>query len=158
MELDLRQMILTINPINMRKPIIVLLALLISGTASLAQSSEQRNLEKKVEELRLLLISPDQRALADITSVNLSYGHSNGRIEEQQEFVAYMLSGVSKFVTIELQKQTIDIIDNIGIVRHTIVADTNNEGEHVRINIGVILIWQKESNEWKLLARQAFKL
>lgn len=69
-----------------------------------------------------------------------------------------MLSGVSKFVTIELQKQTIDIVDNIGIVRHTIVADTNNEGDHVRINIGVILIWQKESNEWKLLARQAFKL
>ena len=140
------------------KNLLVLLAfLLLNGTVSWAQTADQQNLEKKVEELRLLLISPEQKQLEEITSLHLSYGHSNGRIETQQEFVDYMLSGVSKFVTIELQDQTIDIVGNSGVVRHTLVAETNNLGETVHIKIGVLLVWQREGDEWKLLARQAFK-
>jgi hypothetical protein len=142
----------------MKKLPLLLVALLFSGAVSLAQTADETALKKAVEELRLLLISPDRQPLEKITSAQLSYGHSNGRIEDQQEFVAFMLSGVSKFVTIELQDQTVDITGNIGIVRHTLVAETNNLGEIVPIKIGVLMIWQKEQNVWKLLARQAFKL
>lgn len=131
--------------------------LLLNWSVCLAQISDRENLEKKTEELRLLLISPEQKELENITSSNLTYGHSNGRIENQQEFIAYLLSGVSKFVTIDLQDQTVDIVEDIGVVRHTIIAETNNEGETVHIKIGVLLIWQKEGDEWILLARQAFK-
>jgi|SRR5690606_21959608 len=142
----------------MKKLPLLLVALLFSGAVSLAQTADETALKKAVEELRLLLISPDRQPLEKITSAQLSYGHSHGRIEDQQEFVAFMLSGVSKFVTIELQDQTVDITGNIGIVRHTLVAETNNLGEIVPIKIGVLMIWQKEQNVWKLLARQAFKL
>jgi hypothetical protein len=141
----------------MRNLLVLLAFLLISGVTSIAQTTDHRNLEKQVEELRVLLISPEQKQLEKITSPHLSYGHSNGRVENQQEFIAYMLSGVSKFVTIELQDQTVDVVGQNGIVRHTIVAETNNEGETVHIKIGVLLVWQKEGNEWRLLARQAFK-
>jgi hypothetical protein len=141
----------------MRNLLVLLAFLLISGVTSIAQTTDHRNLEKQVEELRVLLISPEQKQLEKITSPHLSYGHSNGRVENQQEFIAYMLSGVSKFVTIELQDQTVDVVGQNGIVRHTIVAETNNEGETVHIKIGVLLVWQKEGNEWGLLARQAFK-
>lgn len=141
----------------MRSLLVLLAFLLLSGAKSIAQTADHRNLEKQVEELRVLLISPEQKQLEKITSPHLSYGHSNGRVENQQEFIAYMLSGVSKFVTIELQDQTVDVVGQAGIVRHTIVAETNNEGETVHIKIGVLLVWQKEGNEWRLLARQAFK-
>jgi hypothetical protein len=141
----------------MRSLLVLLAFLLLSGAKSIAQTADHRNLEKQVEELRVLLISPEQKQLEKITSPHLSYGHSNGRVENQQEFIAYMLSGVSKFVTIELQDQTVDVVGQNGIVRHTIVAETNNEGETVHIKIGVLLVWQKEGNEWRLLARQAFK-
>lgn len=141
----------------MRSLLVLLAFLLLSGAKSIAQTADHRNLEKQVEELRVLLISPEQKQLEKITSPHLSYGHSNGRVENQQEFIAYMLSGVSKFVTIDLQDQTVDVVGQNGIVRHTIVAETNNEGETVHIKIGVLLVWQKEGNEWRLLARQAFK-
>lgn len=140
----------------MKNPVLLIALFLTIGSA-FGQHTSQSELEKKVEELRALLIHPEQNELRRITSSQLSYGHSNGRIENQEEFIAYMLSGVSKFVTIELQNQTIDTVDNIGIVRHTIVAETNNEGETVHIKIGVLLVWHKEANDWKLLARQAFK-
>lgn len=140
------------------KTIRLLICIILSTASTFAQTPEHQLLEKKVEDLRLLLISPKQKQLKQITSARLSYGHSNGRIENQQEFITYMLSGVSQFVTIELQEQTVDIVGDTGIVRHTIVAETNNEGETVHIKIGVILVWQKEGSQWKLLARQAFKL
>jgi len=132
--------------------------LLLSSPLLFGQTADRQNIEKKVEELRLLLISPEQKQLEKITSSQLTYGHSNGRIENQKEFIDFMLSGVSKFVTIELQDQTVDIAGKIGIVRHTLIAETNNEGETVHIKLGVLLIWQKEGKQWKLLARQAFKL
>lgn len=137
---------------------ILLLVFFLISCSTFGQATDRSDLEKKVEELRLLLINPEQNQLERITSAHLSYGHSNGRIENQKEFIAYMLSGISKFVTIDLQNQTVDMFDDIGVVRHTIVAETNNEGEVVHIKIGVILVWHKEADEWKLLARQAFKL
>lgn len=136
----------------------LLLAFFLFSSSVLGQEVDLPDLEEKTEELRLLLINPERTQLEKITSAHLSYGHSNGRIENQKEFIAYMLSGVSKFVTIELQNQTVDVVGDTGIVRHTIVAETNNEGEIVHIKIGVILVWHKDVNEWKLLARQAFKL
>lgn len=136
----------------------LLFACLLLGFASSFAQQKNKALEKKVEELRLLLISPERASLERITSPQLSYGHSNGRIENQKEFVEYLLSGVSKFVTIELQDQTVDVVEDIGIVRHILVAETNNQGETVHIKIGVLLIWKLEEKEWKLLARQAFKI
>ncbi|HLW21359.1 MAG TPA: nuclear transport factor 2 family protein [Cyclobacteriaceae bacterium] len=132
--------------------------LLLGLQTVFGQKADQQILENKVQELRTLLITPDQQQLEKITSEQLTYGHSNGRVENQKEFIDFMLSGVSKFVTIELQDQTVDIAGNTGIVRHTLVAETNNEGETVNIKIGVILVWQKDGQQWKLLARQAFKL
>ncbi|HLT07740.1 MAG TPA: nuclear transport factor 2 family protein [Cyclobacteriaceae bacterium] len=136
----------------------LLFACLLLGFASSFAQQKNKALEKKVEDLRLLLISPERASLERITSPQLSYGHSNGRIENQKEFVEYLLSGVSKFVTIELQDQTVDVVEDIGIVRHILVAETNNQGETVHIKIGVLLIWKLEEKEWKLLARQAFKI
>jgi hypothetical protein len=142
---------------NMKNLLALCAFLLLNWSVCLAQIADREHLEKKIEELRLLLISPEQKELENITSSHLTYGHSNGRIENQQEFIAYLLSGVSKFVTIDLQNQTVDIIEDIGVVRHTIIAETNNEGKTVHIKIGVLLVWQKEGDEWRLLARQAFK-
>lgn len=123
----------------------------------LAQTTDVQKLEKAVEDLKHLLVDPDQKQLENLTAKELSYGHSNGKIEDQKEFIDFLLSGESQFVTIDLQDQTVDIVGNTGIVRHTLLAETNNNGTLGNIKLGVLLIWQKNGNDWELLARQAFK-
>lgn len=142
----------------MKNSLLFFSVLMLTLTAAFAQKTDVQSLERKVEELRQLLITPNQQQLEDITSSHLSYGHSNGRIENQQEFVDFLLSGKSKFVTMELLDQTVEIVGKTGIVRHTLVSETNNEGETVHIKLGVLLIWQKKGSHWKVLARQAFKM
>lgn len=142
----------------MKNCLLAVAFLLLSLTAGMAQTNDVQNLEKSVEELKSLLITPDRKKLEDLTDNDLSYGHSNGKIEDQDAFIEFLLSGESQFVTIDLQDQTVDIVGDTGIVRHTLLAQTNNKGTLGNIKLGVLLIWKKDGKDWDLLARQAFKL
>ncbi len=142
----------------MKKKLLIFAFLLFGLTTIFAQNNDVQKLEKTVEDLKQLLIHPDREALETITAKELSYGHSNGTIEDQNAFIEFLLSGKSQFVTIDLEDQTVDIVGKTGIVRHTLLAETNNEGTLGNIKLGVLLVWQKNGQKWELLARQAFKM
>lgn len=123
----------------------------------LADTSEADAVGKKVEELREAMISGDAKALKQLSSSALSYGHSGGHIEDQQAFIEKLASGKSDFVTIELADQTISVSGDTALVRHNLNADIKDGGVPNKIHLGILLVWQKQAGEWKLLARQAFK-
>ena len=123
----------------------------------LAQSAEEKKVADAVEVLRKAMISAEKPTLDRITASELSYGHSSGKIEDKAAFIEALTSGRSDFVTIELKDQTIQIIGSTAIVRHKLTAETFNDGVTGNVSLGILLIWQKQKNEWKLLARQAFK-
>lgn len=142
----------------MKKQILTIALLFLGLAAALAQSKEIKNLEKSVEELKHLLINPERAGLEAITSTELTYGHSSGKIEDQNEFIEFLLSGKSQFVSINLEDQSINVVDQTGIVRHTLLAETNNEGTIGEIKLGVLTIWHQDGEKWILVARQAFKM
>jgi hypothetical protein len=123
-----------------------------------AQSKEQIAVATRVEALRQAMIDADGNKLKELTSANLSYGHSGGNIQNQAAFIEKIVNGDSDFVTIEFQNQTIEIVGEVAIVRHNLVAHTKDGGVDKDIKIGIMLIWQKEKNKWLLIARQAYKL
>ncbi len=124
----------------------------------IAQSKDEKPVTAVVEKLRVAMIDPDRKALENLVSDSLSYGHSSGHIEGKKEFIESLVSGKSDFVTIDLSAQTISIVDNIAIVRHNLNATTNDGGKPGSVKIHVLLVWEKTKNGWKLVARQAVKL
>ena len=54
--------------------------------------------------------------------------------------------------------QTIKIVDNDAIVRHTLTGETERDGKTNPVKIGVLMVWHKQDGNWKLLARQAVRL
>ena len=121
-------------------------------------AKETQQLEARVEQLRVAMIDANAEKLKEVTSSELNYGHSGGHVENQAEFVEKITSGRSDFVTIELKDQKIQFVKDIAIVRHTLVGTTNDQGKGPgNVDIGVLQIWAKQSGQWKLLARQAFK-
>jgi ketosteroid isomerase-like protein len=130
----------------------------IISFSSLAQSKEYKAVANAVEKLRMAMISGERAALTNIASDSLSYGHSSGKVQNKAEFVEAIASGQSDFVTIDLSEQTISIVNNIAVVRHTLKATTNDGGKPGTANIKILLVWVKEKGQWKLLARQAVKL
>jgi len=122
-----------------------------------AQADEQQ-VASAVEQLRKAMIDADKASLEKIASAQLTYGHSSGLIENKSAFVQNIVSGNSDFVTIDLSEQTISLVGDVALVRHKLAAETNNNGQPGKANIGVLLVWKKEDGNWKLLARQAYKL
>jgi hypothetical protein len=54
--------------------------------------------------------------------------------------------------------QTITMVDNDAIVRHTLTGETERDGKTNPVKIGVLMVWHKQDGCWKLLARQAVRL
>ncbi len=122
-----------------------------------SKSKDEIAVAARVETLRQSMIDADGTKLNEITSAGLSYGHSNGMVQNKAAFIEKIVNGESDFVAIEFQNQTIEIFGDAAIVRHTLVAHTKDGGIDKDIKIGIMLVWQKQKNKWLLIARQAFK-
>ena len=137
--------------------LMAVLLLLISTTIS-AQSKQETAVSNAVEKLRTAMVTGERAALDAIAADQLSYGHSSGLIETKTQFVEKIASGQSDFVSIELKNQTISISKNTAIVRHELHAVTNDNNKPGEVHLKILLIWQKQGKEWKLLARQAVRI
>lgn len=142
---------------NYRKHIFFFL-FLISTVVSTAQSKKEAQVNAAVEKLKLAMVSGERAALESIVFDQLSYGHSGGLVETKAQFVEKIASGASDFVSIELKNQTITVSGNTAIVRHELHATTNDNNKPGEVHLKIMLVWQKQSKEWKLLGRQAVKI
>jgi ketosteroid isomerase-like protein len=120
---------------------------------------QEARVHDRVETFIAALLKPERETLQKLTSPALSYGHSNGRIENQEQFIQNMLGGGSRFLSIELSEQAVQVVGDVAVVRHILFAHTHDKGkEPGTIRIGILLVWRLESGEWLLLARQAYRL
>lgn len=130
-----------------------------SGWSQNNNSKDEKEIVARVESFRQALIDGNAIKLKELTSKDLTYGHSSGVVQNQAIFIEKLVSGESDFVSIEFQNQTIEVIGNdVAIVRHNLAAQTKDSGVEKDIKIGIMLVWQKQKNKWLLIARQAFKL
>lgn len=138
--------------------LILMLLIQFSVFSQKSNDKEETAVSNQVEILRKAMIDADGVKLKTLTSENLSYVHSNGNFQNQAEFIDGIVSGKSDFVTIDFQNQTIAIQNDVAIVRHVLSAHTKDDGIDRDIKIGIMLVWQKQKNNWILIARQAYRL
>jgi len=142
----------------MIQKLVYLIVLTIVMHTAMAQSKEEAAVTAAVENLRKAMIDGDKAGLQNSTADQLSYGHSSGRVEDKATFVDNIVTGKSDFVTIELTNQTIAVVGDAAIVRHTLSATTNDGGNPGSVKLNILLVWQKQKGQWRLLARQAVKV
>jgi len=113
-----------------------------------------------VETLRKAMISADGALLDQLASEELTYGHSGGQMQNKQEFMFSFTNGDSVFTDIEISNQSIRVIGNTAIVRHTLSASTNDKGKGPgSVKISILLVWIKNDEQaWQLVARQAVRV
>jgi ketosteroid isomerase-like protein len=143
---------------NMKK--IVLILTMITGIAisANAQTKQETQVTAAVEKMRLAMISGQKADLDAVASDDLTYGHSSGKLQTKAEFIESFVTKASVFVTITLTEQTVKVTGNTAIVRHKLAATTADGGKPGTVNLGIMLVFVKQHGEWKLLARQAYKL
>ena len=130
----------------------------VSSTILLAQTADEKAVAAAVEKFRQAMVASDKATLEKMSTDQLSYGHSNGLVEDRAAFLEQFVTGQTDFVTITLSDQTIKIVGDAAVVRHHLVGDTNNNKVPGKVDLIVLMVWEKQKGEWRLLARQAVKI
>ena len=123
-----------------------------------AQSNEEANVAQAMESLRKAMVAKDAKQFEALVSENVSYGHSAGRIENKKEFIAAALANKSVLKSLTFTDQTIKVTGDKAVVRNTYNGVSELDGKTNTTTIGVLLVWNKEGDTWRLYARQAYRL
>ena len=130
---------------------------LFSGYVAATLSSAEKDVAQAVDHLTQAMLKKNIPELNALTAENLTYGHSSGKIQNKQEYIADIETGRSAFKTLEMQNQTITLSGDVALVRNHFSAQALKGTEVIPTEIENFQIWQKQKGRWLLVGRQAFK-
>ncbi len=121
---------------------------------------EEEGVAEKVENFRKAQIAADPKALGALCAEELSYSHSDGRVEDKATFVANATNGKSKMLSLEYQDVKIRVVGPAAIVRFHWLGESEAvaDGKKSSTNLSILMNWQKQGSDWKLLSRASTKL
>ena len=131
--------------------------LLLSGFAG-AEPADEAAVKEGVEILRKALFEADKTRLEQVASAQISYGHSDGRVETKEQFINGVMTRKQVVKSLAFPELKVAVVGNAAIARHIYLAESELEGKQTTTKIGALQVWQKQDGAWKLLARQGFRL
>jgi hypothetical protein len=132
-------------------------SLLLGGTAG-AQAGDEAAVGDMVELLRKGIFDKDKAKLDQVSAPQLSYGHSDGRVETREQFVTAVLNRKATVKSLAFPELKVAVVGNNAIARHIYLSESELDGKATTTRIGALQVWQKQDGAWKLLARQGFRL
>ncbi len=130
---------------------------LLRNSSAVAESADEAAIAQAVEALRKAIFGQDKTQLEAHAADQLSYGHSDGRVQNKAEFIEGVMTRKAIVKSITLSDHTITVVGNDAIARHTWASESETDGKPTSTKIGVLQVWQKQGGNWKLLARQGFR-
>lgn len=131
---------------------------LLGSVSSHAEAGDEAAVKNAVEALREALLKADKAKLEALAAEQVSYGHSDGRVQNKAEFVDGVVTRKATVKTLDFPELRISVTGNNAIVRHLYVSESETDGKPNNVKIGALAVWMKEGGAWKLLARQGYKL
>ena len=131
--------------------------LLFSGAAQ-AQAGDEAAVADAVETLRKGQLEASKEKLEQVTAAQVSYGHSDGRVETKEQFINAVLNRKQTVKSLAFPELKVAVVGNNAIARHIYLAESELDGKATTTRIGALQVWQKQDGAWKLLARQGFRL
>jgi hypothetical protein len=123
-----------------------------------AEGGDEAVVKKNVDELRLAILKQDKAKLDALTLPQLSYSHSDARVEDKAKFIDGVMGRKATVKSLEWPEMTVAIAGPNAIVRHLWVSESELDGKVTNTKIGILQVWQKQGSDWKLLARASFRL
>ena len=127
---------------------------------ALAASGDEEAVAEKLEAFRAAQVAAEAKAFDALCAAELSYSHSDGRVEDKATFIANATNGKSKFLSLAYQDPSIRVVGPAAIVRFHWVGEQEAvaDGKKSSTNLHILMNWQKQGADWKLLSRGSTKL
>lgn len=135
------------------------ICLLFVAAISFAQV-DSVSLKQAMSDLDKALVTKDEKALVQLLHPEVSYGHSNGWVQNKMDIINDLKSGKLIYDKIENTSVTIVAINSDwATVRiNSNATGRSGTGPTFDLKLHVLQIWLKTKNGWQLLARQGTKL
>ena len=130
---------------------------LVRTSAAVAQSADEAAVAKAVEGLRKATFGQEKSQLEELCAEDLSYGHSDGRVENKAEFINGVMTRKATVKSLALSDHTIKVVGGNAVARHKWASESELDGKATSTRINVLQVWVKQGAAWKLLARQAVR-
>jgi ketosteroid isomerase-like protein len=133
---------------------------LLGVVPAFAASADEEAVAKAVEAFRAAQVAADAKAFDALCAAELSYSHSDARVEDKAAFIANATNGKSKFVSLKYEDPKIRVVGPAAIVRFHWLgeAEATADGKKSSTNLHILMNWQKQGADWKLLTRASTKL
>ena len=132
----------------------------LSVVPAFAASPDEEAVAKNVEAFRAAQFAADAKAFDALCAAELSYSHSDGRVEDKPTFIANATNGKSKCLSLDYEDPKIRVVGPAAIVRFHWLGEQEAvaDGKKSATNLHILMNWQKQGADWKLLSRAATKL
>ena len=146
--------------IDRRQLALPVLAIGLLGVMPAFAGADEDSVAKNLEAFRAAHASANAEILASLCAVELSYSHSSGVVEDKATFVANATNGKSKWLSLVYENPTIRVVGPAAIVRFHWLGEQEAvaDGKKSSTNLHILMNWQKQGSDWKLLSRAATKL
>ena len=133
---------------------------LLAAVSAFALTADEEAVAKRVEAFRTAQIAQDAKALEELAAPELSYSHSDARVEDRATFVKNATSGKTRSLSLQYKDPTIRVVGDVAIVRFHWIAESETiaDGKKSSTNLHILMNWQKQAGTWKLLTRASTKL
>ncbi len=142
-------------------PVLVLAAAgSLVPSSAWATTADEEAVAKCLESFRSAQLAADPKVLDRLCAPELSYSHSDGHIEDKATFIRNATDGKSKFLSLEYKDPSIRVVGDAAIVRFHWVGESETvpEGKKSSTNLLILMNWQKQGQDWKLLSRASTKI
>jgi ketosteroid isomerase-like protein len=147
--------------INRRQLTVPALVVGVLGAVSaFAVLADEDAVAKSVEAFRAAQLASDAKAFDALCATELSYSHSDGRVEDKATFIANATNRKTKFLSLAYQDPKIRVVGTAAIVRFNWASESEAiaDGKKSATKLHILMNWQKQGADWKLLSRAATKL
>ena len=125
---------------------------------SQAYSKQEKTLLTQVSKLDSLMENNDSKIL-ELFSDDVSFGHSNGWIQNKDDFKKDFESGKVKYQSVkQTELKELKIKNKFANIRRIIAVKGLYKNETFEMKLSVLEFWIQQKGIWKLWSRQSVKI
>jgi hypothetical protein len=146
-----------------KKPTFAAVVIMISAIACLeaaaqsAKTPEQQVLQADLDRFTAMT-KGDLAALEQLLAVELTYIHSNARIEDKHAFIYGIKSGGTKYLKIIPTERQAHVMGNVAVLNGVAAVRVVDRGQDLDITIRYTNVHVLRDRRWQMVAWQATRM
>lgn len=135
----------------------IIAILFLSASLFCSAQTDEEKLISTIKEFHQALVTKNTVSINQQTDKALSYGHSNGWVENKIDIIKDLETGYISYQAFKEDSISVLINGNMANVRFVADITATMEATTTTFHLKVLEVWVKKGKRWLLFARQAVK-